>query len=60
MFLSVSAGPGRANGAIRRFLVGLPPGTSGGKHPGGGYREMPGPFGLKIMGPNGPGDCLSR
>jgi hypothetical protein len=29
MFLSVSAGPGRANGAIRRFLVGLPPGTSG-------------------------------
>jgi len=30
MFLSVSAGPGRANGAIRRFLVGLPPGTPGG------------------------------
>ena len=23
-------------------------------------REMPGPFGLKIMGPNGPGDCLTR
>jgi hypothetical protein len=33
MFLSVSATPGRANGAIRRFPVGLPPGCPGCKHP---------------------------
>jgi hypothetical protein len=29
MYFSVSAAPGRANGAIRRFLVGLAPGTPG-------------------------------
>jgi hypothetical protein len=33
MFLSVSATSGRANGATRRFLVGLPPGRPGCEHP---------------------------
>jgi len=33
MYFSVSAAPGRANGAIRRFPVGLPPGSPGMRAP---------------------------